>query len=100
MLDRRLGDLYDKYLKPSPCEMEKATQARHRVDWKGRWQRPSLRYQPLQCRLDIYGSAGSGQKEGKILMAGRLDGKVALITGAARGQAVATRCAWPRTAPT
>jgi NAD(P)-dependent dehydrogenase (short-subunit alcohol dehydrogenase family) len=36
--------------------------------------------------LDIYGSAGSGQKEGKILMAGRLDGKVALITGAARGQ--------------
>jgi hypothetical protein len=35
MLDRRLGDLYDKYLKPSPYEMEKATQARHRVDWKG-----------------------------------------------------------------
>ena len=86
MLDRRLGDLYDKYLKPSPCEIEKATQAGHRVDWKGRWQRPSLRYQSLQCRLDIYGSAGSGQKEGKILMAGRLDGKVALITGAARGQ--------------
>jgi NAD(P)-dependent dehydrogenase (short-subunit alcohol dehydrogenase family) len=36
--------------------------------------------------LGIYGSADSGQKEGKILMAGRLDGKVALITGAARGQ--------------
>ena len=35
MLDTRLGDLYDKYLKPSPYEMEKATQARHRVDWKG-----------------------------------------------------------------
>lgn len=35
MVDRRLGDLYDKYLKPSPYEMEKATQARHRVDWKG-----------------------------------------------------------------
>ena len=32
MLDRRLGDPYDKYLKPSPYEMEKATQARHRVD--------------------------------------------------------------------
>ena len=35
MLDRRLGDPYDEYLKPSPCEMEKATQARHGVDWKG-----------------------------------------------------------------
>ena len=35
MLDRRLGHLYDKYLKPSPYEMEKATQARHRVDCKG-----------------------------------------------------------------
>ena len=35
MLDRRLGDPYDKYLKPSPYEMEKARQARHRVDWKG-----------------------------------------------------------------
>jgi hypothetical protein len=32
MLDRRLGDPYDKYLKPSTYEMEKATQARHRVD--------------------------------------------------------------------
>src|SRR5579872_3965517 len=40
----------------------------------------------LHCRSDIYGAAGSGQKEGKILMTGRLDGKVALITGAARGQ--------------
>jgi len=29
---------------------------------------------------------GPGHKKGKILMAGRLDGKVALITGAARGQ--------------
>jgi hypothetical protein len=35
MLDRRLGDLYDKYLKPSPDEIEKATQAGHRVDWNG-----------------------------------------------------------------
>ena len=35
MLDRRLGDLYDKYLKPSPCEIEKAAQAGHRVGWKG-----------------------------------------------------------------
>jgi hypothetical protein len=35
MLDRRLGDLYDKYLKPSPYEIEEATQAGHRVDWKG-----------------------------------------------------------------
>ncbi len=32
MLNRRLGDPYDKYLKPSPCEIEKATQAGHRVD--------------------------------------------------------------------
>jgi len=31
MLDRRLGDPYDKYLKPAPYEIEKATQSRHRV---------------------------------------------------------------------
>jgi NAD(P)-dependent dehydrogenase (short-subunit alcohol dehydrogenase family) len=31
-------------------------------------------------------SSEPGHKEGTILMAGRLDGKVALITGAARGQ--------------
>lgn len=35
MLDRRPGDLYDKYLKPSPYEMEKATQARHRGRLEG-----------------------------------------------------------------
>ena len=33
-------------------------------------------------------------------MAGRLDSKVALITGAARGQGARTPCAWPRRAPT
>jgi hypothetical protein len=35
MLDRRPGDLDGKYLKPSPYEMEKATQARHRGRLEG-----------------------------------------------------------------
>ena len=35
MLERRLGDLYDKHLKSSLDKMEKATQTRYRVDWKG-----------------------------------------------------------------
>jgi hypothetical protein len=66
MLDRRPGDLYDRYLKPSPCEIEQAAQARHRSAGRGRWQRPPLRYQPLHCRSGISGSAGPGQKEGRI----------------------------------
>ena len=33
-------------------------------------------------------------------MTGRVAGKVAFITGAARGRAAATRCDWPRRAPT
>lgn len=33
-LESRLNDLYNKQLKPSLDAMEKATQARHRVDWK------------------------------------------------------------------
>jgi hypothetical protein len=55
MLDRQLGDLYDKYLKPSPHEMEKATQARHRVDWKGALAASVAAVPAPQCRLDIYG---------------------------------------------
>jgi hypothetical protein len=35
MLDRGLGDLYDKYLKPSPYEIEKSHAGRARVGWKG-----------------------------------------------------------------
>ena len=31
---------------------------------------------------------------------GRVDGKVAFITGAARGRVARMRCAWPRRAPT
>ena len=47
--------------------------------------RPVARYSPAVANRR---SAGSGlrHKEGTILMAGRLDGKVAFITGAARGQ--------------
>ena len=33
-------------------------------------------------------------------MTGRVEGKVAFITGAARGQAARTRCGWRKKAPT
>jgi hypothetical protein len=67
MLDRRLGDLYDKYLKPSPYEMEKATQARHRVDWKGTLAASVAAVPAPQCRLDIYGSADSDTRKARFL---------------------------------
>ena len=96
------GDPCDKYLKPPPYEMEKATQARHRVDWMGMLAASVAAVPAPAVPIGHLRVADSGQKEGKILMAGRLDGKVALITGAARGQgrSHAVRLAqdsWPAT---
>jgi hypothetical protein len=67
MLDRRLGDLYDKYLNPSPYEMGKGTQARHQIDWKGALAASVAAVPALQCRSDIYGAADSDRREARFL---------------------------------
>jgi len=67
MLDRRLGDLYDKYLKPSPGEIEKATQAGHRAGWKGRRQRPSLRYRPCTADRTSTGQRARDRRKARFL---------------------------------
>ena len=47
---------------------------------------PPARYQPGRSQSGFGQGSGLDTRKGAVVMAGRLDGKVALITGAARGQ--------------